>query len=100
MVMESNCGLMVQNMKDIGMIIKLKERVLFGMRREMCTKGTSLMTKLTAMECTRMSMEVSTKVTGRMICKRDMEVKCGVMELSTLEITKKEKSIIMVCMNG
>ena len=45
-------------------------------------------------------MGQSMRVIGRMICKKVMDVRFGVMELSILVITRKGRNIIMECMNG
>ena len=100
MDMESNYGLMELNMKDNGMRIKLRVKVHFGMLREMYTKVNFMMTKLTAMVSILTSMEANMKDTGRMICKKVMGVKYGVMELNIQVTIKKEKSIIMESMSG
>ena len=100
MDMGSNSGQMGQSMKVNGTIIKLKERAHFGMQKEMCTRENLRMTKLTAMEFTLMLMDRGMKGTGKMTCRKDMEVKFGAMELNTQETIKKERNTIMVLMNG
>ena len=73
------CGQMVQSIKANGEIMLLMVKVHFGMLREMYTKVNFMMTKLTAMVFTRMLMEASMKVIGKMICKKVTVVKFGVM---------------------
>ena len=54
MGMECKYGQMGQNMKGIGSIIKLKERGLFGMQKEMYMREILKMIKRMGMECTHM----------------------------------------------
>jgi hypothetical protein len=82
-------------MRASGTTTRQRARALSGMQREMFMKVNLRMTKLTAMAYTPMSMVPNTKATGKMICKKGMAVRFGVMGLSILALTKKAKSTTM-----
>ena len=67
------CGLMVPSMKVNGKIIKLMERVNFGMQTEISTKESGKMTRLMVKVSTYMLMAQDMKVTGETIYKMAME---------------------------
>ena len=82
MDMEFNIGLMVRIMKDNGVSIKLKDKELFGMQKEMFTEENLKMIWLMAMENTHILMDLSIKENSKMMYKKDMEKKNGLMELN------------------
>ena len=82
MDMEFNIGLMVRIMKDNGVSIKLKDKELFGMQKEMFTEENLKMIWLMAMENTHILMDLSIKENSKMMSKKDMEKKNGLMEPS------------------
>ena len=98
--MESKSGQMELNTRVNGRTIKQKEKALFGMLKEMCTMESLKMIRLTGMEFTRMLTGRGMKGIGRMTCKKDMDKKFGVMELSIQVTIKKGRSITTEYMNG
>lgn len=82
MDMEFNIGLMERIMKDNGVSIKLKDKELFGMQKEMFTEENLKMIWLMAMENTHILMDLSIKENSKMMSKKDMEKKNGLMEPS------------------
>jgi hypothetical protein len=82
MDMEFNIGLMVRIMKDNGVSIKLKDKELFGMQKVMFTEENLKMIWLMVMENTHILMDLSIKENSKMMFKKDMEKKNGLMELS------------------
>lgn len=93
-------GQMAPSMKDSGLTIKQRAREHFGMQKVMCMMVSLRMIRLTAMEFTLMLMGQGMKATGKMTCKKDMDVRYGVMEPSIQATIKKERSIIMEFTNG
>jgi hypothetical protein len=82
MDMEFSIGLMVRIMKDNGVSIKLKDKELFGMQKVMFTEENLKMIWLMVMENTHILMDLSIKENSKMMFKKDMEKKNGLMELS------------------
>jgi hypothetical protein len=70
------------------------------MLREMCMMANSRMIKLMGLEYTPTSTDPDMKVIGKMICKRVMEVKYGVITLAIQEVIKKERSMDTVLITG
>lgn len=85
----SKFGLMGQNMKVNGNITKQMEEANFGMLMVMFTKEIGKMIRQMAMEFTFTLTEPNMKDSGRTICKMDMELNHGLMEVNTQEGTKK-----------
>ena len=80
--MVSNIGPMVLTMKVNGSSIRLKEQVLSGMLKSMYIEATSKTIWQTDKENILISMEASIKESLKMMFKRAMERKNGLMELS------------------
>ena len=78
-VMEFNIGLMELIMKDSGILTKLKDKVHFGMLKEMFTEENSEMIWPMDTENTPTSMEANIKVSLKTMFKRVMERKNGLM---------------------
>ena len=77
MVMEFNIGMMVLIMKDNGHLTKLKEKVLFGMQKEMFTTENLKMIWLMDMVNILILMDLNIKVNSKMMFKKDKEKKNG-----------------------
>jgi hypothetical protein len=100
MAMVFKYGLMELSMKDNGITIKQKVKVHFGMLKVMCMKVSLKMTKLTAMEFIHTLMVLDMKDFGKMICKRDMVVKYGLIVLNIQVPIERGRNIVMEFMNG
>lgn len=81
MDLEYSDGLMVQDMKVNGKIIKLMEKESFITLIEMFLKESGLMIKLMDMGYICIQMELSIKGIGKMIYKMGMELKYGLTGL-------------------
>ena len=79
MGMEFNTGLMVLIMKVIGIIIKQKVRVLFGMLKVISIEVNLRMIWLMAMANIYISMDPSIRENSEMIFKKAKEKKNGLM---------------------
>jgi hypothetical protein len=77
MVMEFNIGMMVLIMKDNGLLTKLKEKVLFGMQKEMFTTENLKMIWPMDMVNILILMDLNIKVNSKMMFKKDKEKKNG-----------------------
>ena len=88
--MEFKYGLMVPSTKDYGATTWLMDKASFSMQTVMFTKVSGNSTEQAASVFTLMSMEPSTKETGRMICKTVKVKKHGSMAQSTKECTRME----------
>ncbi len=88
--MEYNTGLMVLIMKVNGVSIKLKVKALFGTQKGMFTEENLKMIWQMVMENTHISMDQSIKENSKMMFKKDMEKKNGLMEPSMLVHIKME----------
>ena len=77
-------------MKGSGISIKLKDKELFGMLKEMFTEENSKMIWLTVMENTHISMDQNIKGSLKMTYKKDTEKKNGLMELNMSAPIKME----------
>ena len=86
MVLELKFGQMGLNMKDNGKIIKLKEKVRFGMQKVMFMMENFKMIKQMDMEYIHMLMDQDMKDFGKMIYRKVTVVKFGVMELNIQEL--------------
>jgi hypothetical protein len=100
MALVSKHGLMEPGTKASGTITKLKVKVFFGMLKVIFMMENSRMTRLTVMAFIHMSMGLSMKATGKMICRKVMVLRYGVMEPSTLAAIRKARSITMEYMSG
>lgn len=100
MAMVFKFGQMEQNMKVNGLTTKLKARVYFGMQRVMFMMVNSEMIKQMALESTLMLTVPDMKAIGKMICKKVMEAKSGVIMLAIQEPIKKGRSMAMVHITG
>ena len=79
MVTESNTGLMVLITKVSGTLTKLRDKVLSGMLKVMCTMVNSETIWPTATESTLISMAASTKESSRTMSRRGTVRKSGSM---------------------
>jgi hypothetical protein len=98
--MELSSGQMELNMKASGIIIKQRERGHSGTLKVMYTMGNLKMIKLTAMGYTLTSMDLDMRAFGKMICKKGMAARSGVMVLNIQGLTRKERNITMECTSG
>ena len=89
-VMEFNIGLMELIMRDSGILTKLKEKVHFGMLKEMFTEENSEMIWLMGMENILTLMEANIKESLKTMCRRAMERKNGLMVLNMSAPIKME----------
>ena len=89
MAMVSRSGLMELNMKATGRTIKQKVKVSFGMLMATCSTASGKRTKLTAMESTLMSTELSMRESGNMICSMVVAERYGLTVAATMVFMKK-----------
>jgi len=87
-VMEYSTGLMVLTMKANGTLTKPKGKESSGTLKAMYTRVTLGMTWLTVMVNTLISMAQSIKESSKMMSRKAMEKKSGLMEPSILATTK------------
>ena len=83
MVEVSRSGQMALDTKATGKMIRPMDAVDSYTPMETCTKGNGRTTSLTVMECIYILMELSIKVNGLMISRKDMDWRLGLMEPST-----------------
>jgi hypothetical protein len=88
MVMESSIGLMEHIMKASGVLIKLKDKVLSGMLKEIFIEESLGMIWLMAMANILILMGQSIMENLKMMFKKAMEKKNGLMELNMLDLIK------------
>ena len=84
----SKAGLMEHIMKAIGSIIKPMGKAYFGMRKEICIEEILKMIWQMATVNTRILTAQNIRESLLMISKKVMGKKNGMMEPSTLELTK------------
>lgn len=82
--MVCNIGQMGHIMKVNGNITKHKDKVYFGMLKEMCTRESSKMIWLMVLVSILISMDLNIGVNLEMIFKRAKEKKSGLMEPNIL----------------
>ena len=87
-VMVYSTGPMVPTTKVSGTLTKPKGKESSGMLKEMYTRATSGMIWPTVMESILISMDPSIKESSKMMSKKAMEKKSGLMVLNILETTK------------
>jgi len=87
-------------MKDIGASIELKEKVSFTMLMEIYTRENGIETKLTVMVCTYIKMEQDMKANGYKIYNMGKGMKFGKMDLYMMEHIMRERSMVLVPING
>ena len=93
-------GQMEPGMRDNGKITKHTDLESSGMLMGTSLKVSGRTTRQMARGLIRISMVRSTKVTGKMICKMDLELKPGQMDPNMKEITRVERNTDMVPMSG
>ena len=89
--MEFRYGQMAQNMKVIGIKVKLKAKVDLYLLTEKFMRETGLMIKHTAMGSTSIRMELFMKGSGIMTNKKEKALRRGQMVRSLKETTKMGK---------
>ena len=89
-VMEYSTGLMAHITKASGTSTKLKDKEFSGMQKEMFTRATSEMIWLMDMESILTSTAAGIKENSKMMYKKAMVRRSGLMELSMLVLIKME----------
>lgn len=89
-----NCGLMVLNISDFGIIIKLTEKEYYTIIMVIFSKGYSWIKKQMVMENIFIIMELVYKDSGKKIFYKDLEYKYirvdqNIMKILLMEISKE-----------
>ena len=100
MDMEFKYGKMVQNMREIGDLIRLVDMVNSGMLMEMFSRENGLTIKLMDMEFMFIRMELDTRESGKMICNMGRVKRYGLIIQCMKVITMKVKNMVKVCIFG
>ena len=100
MVVVPNNGQMVQNMKEIGETVWLKEEEHSIMQIEICTQVNSTKIEQMGTELTSTKTGKDTKENGKMICNTVKVLKSLKMDQSMKALSATAKSKDMVATNG
>jgi len=98
--MEFKYGQMVQNIKEIGNIIKLEVKENLNMLMEIFMKDNGNKIKQMDMEFISILMELNIKEIGKMIFRKDLENKHGLMEQNIKDNIYKGKKMVKENMFG